>query len=205
MDKWVQCLQGEFFSTELQQWINCNGSCIDKWEYQESWIGCGSSEYLDLDTMECVAQWDSATQISINDTQTGNRPVWRSFNYYVNPESDRVVEFGNKKYPYKSLGFVFAELLNFHSNSDRNITVYVLENTTNYLNLQNQYIVNITQVKITTYSLSSNLSAGKAKLVGLHYAPLEFTPGTSLNLLINLDLKLDEKLITDSLITESEK
>ena len=44
--------------------------------------------------MQWVAQCDFNTQIAINDTQFDNRLICRDFEYYVNPESDSIVELG---------------------------------------------------------------------------------------------------------------
>ena len=129
----------------------------------------------------------------------------RSFEYYVNPDSSSVVELGTKEHPYKSLGYVFVELLNYHSHSDRNITVNIMEGTTNYLMIGNNNIVNITQVIIQPYSENLLTDPGKASIVGLDNGALEFTAGTSYNLLQSLKLKVAEMILDNNEITESEK
>ena len=115
------------------------------------------------------------------------------------------MELGTRKHPYKSLGYVFVELLNYHSHSDRNITVNIMKNTTNYLMIGNNYIVNITQVTIQPYSDNMLIDPGKASIVGLDNESLEFTAGTSYNLLQSLELKVAEMIYNNDQITENEK
>ena len=134
---------------------------MSKCAYQESCIECPSEQYLDLDTQEWITECNTKTQITINDTQFENRPICRSFKYYVNPDSESVVEFGTKAYPYKNLSFVFVELLNYHSHHDRNISIFVKENTQNYFYVDNNFIVNITLVEMLSYSDDETVTPGK--------------------------------------------
>ena len=189
----------------MNRCIDCEDSCDELCAYQSSCIQCPSDQYLDLDTLQCVNQCDDASQILINDEQVGNWSVCRSFEYYVNPDSSSVVELGTREHPYKSLGYVFVELLNYHSHSNRNITVNIMEGTTNYLMIGNNYIVNITQVTIQPYSDNMLTEPGKASIVGLDNGVLEFTAGTSYNLLQSLELKVTEMIYDNNQITESEK
>ena len=73
--------------------------------------------------MQCVTQCDATTQIAINDTQFDNRPICRDFDYYVNPDSDSIIELGTIDHPYKKISYAFVEILNDHSHTDRNLTV----------------------------------------------------------------------------------
>ena len=59
-------------------------------------------------------------------------------------------ELGTYEHPYKELNSVFVELLNFHSHSERNISVRILEGTTTYLH-KKSYIINTTEVIIEPY------------------------------------------------------
>ena len=80
-----------------------------------------------------------------------------------------------------------------------------MEGTTNYLMIGNNYIVNITQVIIQPYSENLLTDPGKASIVGLDNGALEFTAGTSYNLLQSLELKVTEMIHDNTEITESEK
>jgi hypothetical protein len=51
----------------------------------------------------------------------------RSYEYYVNPESEEVIELGTKEYPFKSVSLPFIEIFNYFSHSNANITIYLAE------------------------------------------------------------------------------
>ena len=116
-----------------------------------------------------------------------------------------MIEFGTRTHPYKNLGFVFVELLNYHSHTDRNISIYVKENTQNYLHIYNNDIVNITYVEIVTYSDNETAVPEKAYITALEHDSLVDSPGTSLNILKNYDLRIAEAIDNNSDITDSEK
>lgn len=152
-----------------------------------------------------MSECDTDTQIAIDDPQIGNKPVCRSFQYYVNSQSESVVELGTMDHPYKNLGYVFIELLNFHSHSDRNITINVMENTRNEVMLFMNYIVNITEVKIVPYSADPDVIPQKATIVGIDEGDFEYTSGTSYNLLNDFDLRRAENFDDNDAITDHEK
>ena len=56
-----------------------------------------------------------------------------------------------------------VELLNFHSHSDRTITIKVMEGSTTYI-IEGSYIINITQVLIESYSKITTTPI-KAKII----------------------------------------
>ena len=116
-----------------------------------------------------------------------------------------MVEFGTKTHPYKNIGFVFVELLNYHSHSDRNISVYVMENTQNYMHLFRNYIVNTTYVEILPYSNNDTAIPSKPTIIAMDEASLTDTKGTSLNILQNYDLRVAEAITENPDISESEK
>jgi hypothetical protein len=82
--------------------------------------------------------------------------------------------------------------------------VYVKEETRNEITLNKSYIVNITQVEIRPYSSNSSATPNKATIVGLDEKNLEFNIGTKFNLLLNLDLRIEEKVANNSGITTYE-
>jgi len=116
-----------------------------------------------------------ASQISINDTQLGNIPLCRSFTYYVDPSSMSTTELGTLQHPYKELNSVFIELLNFHSHSDRSITVRILEGTTAFL-LKSSYIINTTEVIMEPYFRNSSIG-NNPKIIGVESTDAITTPG----------------------------
>ena len=193
------------YSKTLMNCLNCNDSCTKFFSYQEKCLECPAGRYLDLDTNEWGTRCNTASQIAIDDAQFGSVPICRSFEYYVNSKSENVVEYGTKEYPYRNLGFVFVELLNYHSHSDRNISVYVMENTESYLHVFNNYIVNITYVEIMTYSSNESAIPSKANITSLEQSTLVDSPGTSLNILRNYELRITEAINGKPDITDAEK
>ncbi|CAI2365911.1 unnamed protein product [Moneuplotes crassus] len=148
------CPDGQFYLKITDTCMSCESSCLTLCAYKPECYECPNEEYYDLDNSQCVASCDPVTQVSMNSTQTGNKAYCRGFNYYVNSNSTDVVELGTKEFPYKSLSSVFIELLNYLSHRDITVNIYVLETTENYLELNKNYIINITHVNILTYSVT---------------------------------------------------
>jgi hypothetical protein len=161
---WNEWENGTYYSEPISGWANWSAKCTTLWAYQEHWFKCPSEKYLDLDSLSWVSSCNSSTQMKIVDFQLGGIPLWRSFVYYVNPLSTSVVELGTKAHPYKELSPVFVELMNFHSHTNRNISVFIMEFSTVYINTMS--IINITSVHFESYS-NTNLKAGKAQIIGI--------------------------------------
>jgi len=122
-----------------------------------------------------------------------NIPFCRDNSYYVNSESQEIIELGTQRYPYKNIGLVFLELLNIRSHSDVQITIYVKENT--IINLQKgyNYIANISSVIIESYSGTFSIP-GKATLYVKQSVLNMFNIKTQFNLVSNNTLNLIPKL-----------
>ena len=148
---WQFCPDGMFYSTPVQRCDSWGDSWTDKWSYQSKWFECTVGKFYDLSKNVWVDSWNSTSQISIVDSQFGNKPIWRSFDYYVDSESTKIVELGTLSNPYKSLELVFVELLNYHSHSNRTVNVYIKENTVNELLISRNFIINTTTVNKILY------------------------------------------------------
>ena len=86
---------GEYFDETSQVCRSCGSSCVYKCQYQTSCFECPAGQYLDLDTLTCVNQCD-VSKITLNNTQYTINSVWRSLEFYVDPQSSEVMEFGTK-------------------------------------------------------------------------------------------------------------
>ena len=75
----------------------------------------------------------------------------RPLTYYVNPNSEQMMELGTIEYPFKDINLVFLEIFNVHQHTDRTINIFVMEATDSYLSFDFIKIINITQVNIDTY------------------------------------------------------
>ena len=78
----------------------------------------------------------------------------RPFSYYVNPDSEQIMELGTIEYPFKDINVVFTEIFNLHQHSNITINIFVMEATDNYLPFDLTQILNITQVNIESYTES---------------------------------------------------
>ena len=117
--------------------------------------------------------------------------------------SESPIELGTREYPYKSAKALFVELLNYHSNQDKSVAIYFKENQNHYIEDGTSFILNITNVTITTYSEEdSNLF--RAKLIPTRVAQSAENKKTAFSLLAYTDLMFDE-VVTEGGYTESER
>ena len=153
--------------------------------------------------MQCVTQCETTTQIAINDTQFDSRPICRDFEYYVNPDSDSIVELGTIDHPYKKISYAFVEILNYHSHTDRNLTIYLMEYTRNELPVGTGNIVNITNVDIRPYTLRSD-DPDKATIVGIDETEIVADPSTSFSIIKSYELRVNDMITNYDSITDEE-
>ena len=152
--------------------------------------------------MTWVTNW-GLNEVALMDPQLRNLGFWRNLEYYVNPKSEEIIELGTKDFPFKNIGLAFVEILNFHSHSDRRVTIFLKEFTTNYMSQTQNYIVNITEVIIDSYNFDPN-PPEKAIIFGVKDRVNLFSENSLYNLLENDALRLTEKTEVAG-ITDSEK
>ena len=122
----------------------------------------------------------------------------------MNPDSDSIVELGTIDHPYKQLSYAFVEILNYHSHSDYNLTLYIMEDTTSILGFKQGNIINITNVHITSYSLTLS-EPGKATIVAIDEHDIVPSPSTLFNVMKTFELRMDEQVTNNMAITEQER
>ena len=143
----------------------------------------------------------------ISDSQLAISSVCRGFDYYVDPTSTAVIELGTLQYPFKSLGFVFVELLNFHANTPRIINVHLKENTQNYVDLNFNFIINITTITISPYSTTSSTPSKATIVAGEVNDPTQanitayYSNTTVFNILLNTKLNKEKQIFSSSLLS----
>ena len=168
------------------------------------------TQVFDLASFKCVNNWNNTTSVLISDSQLAISSVCRGFDYYVDPTSSAVIELGTLQYPFKSLGFVFVELLNFHANTERTINVHLRENTQNYVDLNFNYIINITTVTISSYSTTSSTPSKATIIAGEVNDPTQtnitayYSNTTVFNILLNTKLNKDKQLFSSFLLSSTE-
>ena len=168
--------------------------------YQHFWFQCPAGQVLDLTTNTWVINCNLDSQILINDT-----PIWRDFDYYVDPSSSSLVELGSYSYPYKSIGLVFVELMNYHAHSNRTINVFLREGTINELQIAKNYIINTTLVNFKSYSTLSTSIPQKAILMMKDTNVTMFSPLTLFNILNNTFLNIDTVIYKNNIMSQNEK
>ena len=161
--KWQLWSYGEYYDSTLDVCQDCSDRCSGKCKYQSSCFSCSADEYFDLEQMKCVNEWIDS--LPIINSYFNDIPICRSYNYYVDPESNEITELGTIDYPYKHLGKPFVEIYNFHAHSNATINVYVKENTDNFIELNKNIIVNITQVNLSSYSKHDPANPNRASII----------------------------------------
>ena len=117
--------------------------------------------------------------------------------------SESPIELGTKQYPYKSAKALFIELLNYHSNQDKSVAIYLKENQNHYIEDGTSFILNITNVTMTTYS-DEDIVVSRAKLIPTRIIQSAENYKTAFSLLANTTLMLDE-VVTEGGYTEAEQ
>ena len=115
----------------------------------------------------------------------------RGHEFYVDIYSESPIELGTKEYPYKSAKAIFIELLNYHSNQDKSVSIYLKENQNHYFEDGTNFFLNITSVRLTTYS-DDDTSMHRAKVIPTRIAQSPDNYKTAFTLLKNTTLMRDE-------------
>jgi len=144
--------------------ISCPRSpaCSDTCFFLESCFSCPQDKFYSLDLNTCVDACQSY-EISLNDENYGNFKFCRSLEYFVDSSSGSSVELGNWKHPYKSLNAAFVEIYNLLSNRPLDVTISVMENTTNFIKQNSIKIVKLGSINFRTYS-NSNINPSRAAI-----------------------------------------
>ena len=111
--------------------------------------------------------------------------------------STEIIELGTKAYPYKNIGLPFVEILNYHAHSDHNVTVKVKEFTQNQMLYERNYIINMTQVTVETYSESGIGTPGYANITVMKKDVRLLSQKSVFNIMKHTTLLLDESLGMD--------
>ena len=111
--------------------------------------------------------------------------------------STEIIELGTKAYPYKNIGLPFVEILNYHAHSDHNVTVKVKEFTENQMLYQRNYIVNMTQVIVETYSESGIGTPGYANITVMNKNVRLLSQKSVFNIMKHTTLLLNDSLGKD--------
>ena len=197
---WQYCSYGFYYDETLRGWRDCTGICTGAWGYQSIWFQCSSGQIYDTDLMKWV---DTCIfpKVLHNDSQYSVRSVWRSSSFYIDSQSQSIIELGTKMHPFRFFKSALSEILNQYSHSNNSISVYVKENTELSITTNIAYLMNITSVSIKSYSNTSN-SPKNANLIMSEQIQSQSIK-TLFNILSNNNLQLD-KVISQSQFNSNE-
>ena len=197
---WEFWPDGKFYSSTLNSWVDWAGSCLEGCSYQLNWFKWTSPQIFDLDTMKWVSSC-SQNQIQINDTQVHNLNIWRTPNYYIDPDSTQIVELGTKIYPFKKINLAFMEILNFISHKNKSITINLKENSVNTMGNSQNYLIDAGNIKIQSYSLINSDNPGIASIYVTDSTVSYVSSKTKFNIISDFTLKLSTALNNASYTT----
>ena len=97
---WEAWPDGTFFTEALSEWLDWKGSWTGQWASQNMWFDWSGNTadnltYFSISQMKCVNAW-STNEVFIQDPQLRNFRLWRSLDYYVDPDSMEILELGTK-------------------------------------------------------------------------------------------------------------
>ena len=151
---WSFWLENQYYDYTYQIWRDWDGKWNNYWKGQKLWFEWDSAKVFDLETLTWVPDWNKP-KIKLTNLQYSIRSICRSFEFYIDPLSPEIIELGTISYPYKSMRAISSEILNIFSHLNVNITIYLKENTTVYISDYTSYFLNITSIKIMSYSADS--------------------------------------------------
>lgn len=92
----------------------------------------------------------------------------------------------------------FSEILNYFSNKDININIFIKEGTRAYLEDNYTFLINITSVTLKSYS-DTNTTPMRATLSPTKVSQPSFDGNASFSLIKNTDMRLSEKIAEGNL------
>ena len=194
--------EGYYFDSTHNLWRNWDGIWSKLWAYQTTCFQWTSNQFFDTDLLSWVTDCPSP-KIKVSNSQYILSHICRSNEIYINPSSTEIIELGTNQYPYKTAKAAFSELLNSFSHKQINITIFIKEFTTLYIQDDTNFILNMTSVKITSYSDITN-NPSKATIIPTQNLQQGLSKRSAFNLLKTSDLWLNQTL-QSSTFSDSQK
>jgi hypothetical protein len=101
----------------------------------------------------------------IDDANSNVARACRSYEYYVDPLSEEVVELGTKLYPFKSPSLPFIEIFNYFSHKQVNVTIYLADNTLHKLKHEGNLVLDMDTIIIKPYSPTGATNVGRPNIL----------------------------------------
>ena len=193
--------EGTYHDKNTAQCRSWEGSWLENWGYQSTCFECPEGQVFDTETFEWVSTWENQKSIIMGSIYAIPR-IWRNKEIYVNSQSTSLIELGTRNHPYRSIKSAFSEIFNHYSNRDNSVIIYLAEGQRYYMEDATNYILNITNVTITSYSESLSAS-GRATIIPTKIPQPNRSKKAAFSLLVYTDLNFDE-VIHEGVYSESE-
>ena len=196
---WEFWPDGEYYDFTKKLWRSWDGVWDGQWKYQSFCLTCSSGQSLDLDTLTCVGSCDTSQEL-LEGFQLSISRAWRSLDYYIDPDSQEILELGTREYPYRTVKSVTSEILTYLSHKDVDITIYTKDV---YIQDKSFQIVNITHITITTHPDLAALGQ-KALIIPTEFEQTGVSKKARFHLLLNTSLPLGDAIANGN-FTEDEE
>ena len=151
---WHKWPESMYYDYTIRNWSYWHNSWFGLCAYKEEWFLWPQGQIFNIDAMrwenECAGD-HFQTRYTLQ-ANLSTISICRPLMYYVNPDSEEIMELGTKEYPFRDINVVFIEINNEHQHTDRNISIFVMEDTDHYLPLEFIKFLNITKISIDTYT-----------------------------------------------------
>ena len=159
---WLSWPSNQFYDSTTRLCRDWGGSWIGQWTYREDCFKWPTGQIFSIESMQCISKWAGeyfeTSYIVKSDSSTID--ICRPLSYYVNPNSIQNMELGTIDYPFRDISLVLVEIHNAHQHTGRNISIYTMEATENYLPIDSIKLLNVSRVNFDTYT-QNNLNDPK--------------------------------------------
>ena len=103
------CEKGQYYDTIFEICKEWNSSWLGAWSYQLHWNLCPSDQILQISNLGWSHSWKG---ILLENFQNIIPKAWRDMEYYIDSESEEILELGSLKYPYRSANTAAVMIFN---------------------------------------------------------------------------------------------
>ena len=198
---WQFCPDGEYYDFSLEVCTSWGASCSGYWAYQSSWLSCNPGESFDLDSLSWVPTCDPNKIEITNSNLLEIDSVWRDLSYYIDPSSEKLMELGTKDFPFRTILPAFLEIMELFSNSENEITIYIKENTTVYIEDSTIFLLDIGFLMIDVYR-DFNSDNNLANIITTDSSIIKFSKKAAFNIMKDSTIDIQNKILQGNFTTE---
>lgn len=75
------------------------------------------------------------------------------------------MELGTLKYPFRDINVALNDIHNVYANTNSSVSIYIMENTDNYIPIDSTYFINISNVYMDSYTTLTNTYNHSATII----------------------------------------